>query len=161
MSEKLYELADKYKELSEREDLDPEVLHDTLDAINDALEDKADNIAAWIDELTNAAKRKKAKADEWKESAKEDLKKADSLKHYLVQELTHAGKRKMETDRFLLSTRNNAPSTVIDDETLIPDTFKTKKVTESVDKTAIKEAIKLGKDVPGAHLQASKSITIK
>lgn len=161
MTEKLYELADKYKELSEREDLDPEVLHDTLDAINDAIEDKADNIAAWIDDLTNAAKRKKAKADEWKESAKEDLKKADSLKHYLIQELTHAGKKKMETDRFLLSTRNNAPSTVIDDETLIPDTFKTTKVTETVDKTAIKEAIKAGKEVPGARLQASQSITIK
>lgn len=161
MSEKLYELADKYKELSEREDLDPEVLQDTLDSINDALEDKADNIAAWIDDLTNAAKRKKVKADEWKNSAKEDLKKANSLKQYLIQELTHAGKKKMETDRFLLSTRNNAPSTVIDDETLIPDTFKTKKVTKSVDKTAIKEAIKLGEDVPGAHLQSSQSITIK
>lgn len=161
MSKKLYELSNAYKELSEREDLDPEVLHDTLDAINDALEDKADNIAAWIDDLTNAAKRKKAKADEWKESAKEDLKKADSLKHYLIQELAYAGKKKMETDRFLLSTRKNNPSTVIDDATLIPDTFKTTKVTESVDKTAIKEAIKSGKDVPGAHLQASKSITIK
>lgn len=161
MSEKLYELADKYKELSEREDLDPEVLRDTLDAINDAIEDKADNIAAWIDDLTNAAKRKKEKADEWKESAKEDLKKADSLKHYLIQELTHAGKKKMETDRFLLSTRKNNPSTVIDDATLIPDTFKTTKATESIDKTAIKEAIKSGEDVPGAHLQASQSITIK
>lgn len=161
MTEKLYELADKYKELSEREDLDPEVLQDTLDSINDAIEDKADNIAAWIDELTNAAKRKKAKADEWKASAKADLNRAESLKQYLIQELTHAGKKKMETDRFLLSTRNNAPSTVIDDETLIPDTFKNTKVTESVDKTAIKEAIKLGKDVPGAHLQASQSITIK
>lgn len=161
MTGKLYELADKYKELSEREDLDPEVLHDTLDAINDAIEDKADNIAAWIDDLTSAAKRKKAKAKEWNDSAKADLNKADSLKHYLIQELTYAGKKKMETDRFLLSTRNNDPSTIIDDETLIPDTFKNTKVTESVDKTAIKEAIKLGKDVPDAHLQASKSITIK
>lgn len=161
MTGKLYELADKYKELSEREDLDPEVLHDTLDAINDAIEDKVDNIAAWIDDLTSAAKRKKAKAKEWNDSAKADLNKADSLKHYLIQELTYASKKKMETDRFLLSTRNNDPSTIIDDETLIPDTFKNTKVTESVDKTAIKEAIKLGKDVPGAHLQASKSITIK
>lgn len=161
MSEKLYELADKYKELSEREDLDPEVLHDTLDAINDAIEDKADNIAAWIDDLTSAAKRKKAKADEWKDSAKEDLKKADSLKQYLIQELNYAGKKKVETDRFLLSTRNNAPSTIIEDETLIPDAFKTTKVTKTVDKTAIKEAIKAGKEVPGARLQASQSITIK
>lgn len=161
MTGKLYELADKYKELSEREDLDPEVLQDTLDAINDALEDKADNIAAWIDDLTSAAKRKKEKAKEWNDSAKADLNKANSLKRYLVQELTHAGKKKMETDHFLLSTRNNAPSTVIDDETLIPDTFKITKVTESVDKTAIKEAIKLGEDVPGAHLQTSKSINIK
>ena len=61
----------------------------------------------------------------------------------------------------MLNTRNNNPSTVIDDKKLIPDTFKTTKVTELVDKTAIKEAIKAGKDVPGAHLQASKSITIK
>ncbi|MEK1362219.1 siphovirus Gp157 family protein [Limosilactobacillus fermentum] len=161
MGEKLYELADEYKELSERDDLDPEVLQDTLDAINDALEDKADNIAAWIDNLISASDRKKKKAKEWNESAKADLNKANNLKKYLIQELTYAGKKKAETDRFLLNTRNNNPSTVIDDEKLIPDTFKTTKVTELVDKTAIKEAIKAGKDVPGAHLQASKSITIK
>lgn len=161
MGEKLYELADEYKELSERDDLDPEVLQDTLDAINDALEDKADNIAAWIDNLISASDRKKKKAKEWNESAKADLNKANNLKKYLIQELTYAGKKKVETDRFLLNTRNNNPSTVIDDEKLIPDTFKTTKVTELVDKTAIKEAIKAGKDVLGAHLQASKSITIK
>lgn len=161
MNGKLYELADKYKELSEREDLDPEVLHDTLDAINDAIEDKADNIAAWIDNLISASERKKKKAKAWDASAKADLNKANNLKQYLIQELNHAGKKKTETDRFLLSTRKNNPSTVIDDATLIPDTFKTTKVTESIDKTAIKDAIKLGKDVPGAHLQASQSITIK
>lgn len=41
----LFELNQTYRDLEEREDLDSEVLADTLDSINDAREIKLDNIA--------------------------------------------------------------------------------------------------------------------
>lgn len=45
----LFELNQAYRDLEERDDLDPEMLADTLDSINDTREIKLDNIATWID----------------------------------------------------------------------------------------------------------------
>ena len=45
----LFELNEKYRELEQRDDLDPETLKDTLDSINDDREVKLDNIANWIE----------------------------------------------------------------------------------------------------------------
>lgn len=51
--------------------------------------------------------------------------------------------------------------TVIDNEGEIPDEYMTVKTTYTPNKTAIKEAIKAGKDVPGAHVEKRKNIQIK
>lgn len=45
----LFELNQTYRDLEEREGLDPDVLADTLDSINDTREIKLDNIAYWIE----------------------------------------------------------------------------------------------------------------
>ena len=45
----LFELNDQFRELSQRDDLDPTVMKDTLDAIEDSRDQKLDNIASWID----------------------------------------------------------------------------------------------------------------
>ena len=111
---KLYELSDSYKELLEREDLDPQAVVDTLDAIKDEIEIKADGIASLIDELQSSADRKKAKAKDWNESAKADLQRVQWLKQYLTSELDNAGIKKVETENHLLNVRNFKASTVID-----------------------------------------------
>ena len=51
--------------------------------------------------------------------------------------------------------------TVIDDENALPEEFLTVKHTWTPNKTAIKDAIKSGRDVPGAHLEQRKNIQIK
>lgn len=50
-------------------------------------------------------------------------------------------------------------SVVIDDENEVPETFR--KVSWTLDKTAIKEAIKNGENVPHASLQENMNIQIK
>ena len=47
----LFDLNDQYKALSQRDDLDPQVLVDTLDAIDDDRKTKLDNLASWADQL--------------------------------------------------------------------------------------------------------------
>lgn len=51
--------------------------------------------------------------------------------------------------------------TVIDDELSLPEEYLTVKKTYTPNKTAIREAIKAGKEVPGAHIERKKNIQIK
>lgn len=158
---KLYELSNAYKELLDREDLDPQAVVDTLDAIKDAIEIKADGIASVIDELRSSAERKKAKAKDWSESAKADLQRAQWLKQYLTSELDNAGIKKVETDNHLLSVRNFKASTVIDDFDALPDDYKITKTDIVSNKSSIYQALKAGETVPGAHLEDNRSVVIK
>ena len=51
--------------------------------------------------------------------------------------------------------------TIIDNAELLPSEFVKEKVTYTPDKTAIKNAIKAGQDVPGAHVETVNNIQIK
>lgn len=158
---KLYELSDAYKELLEREDLDPQAVVDTLDAIKDEIETKADNIASLIDELQSSAERKKEKAKAWSESARADVQRAKWLKQYLTSELDNAKLKKVETENHLLNVRNFKASTVVDSLDLLPDKFKNTKVEVTPDKSEIYTALKAGDEVPGAHLEPNRNVVIK
>lgn len=161
---KLYELSDAYKELLEREDLDPQAVVDTLDAIKDEIETKADNIASLIDELQSSAERKKEKAKAWSESSRADAQRAKWLKQYLTSELDNAKLKKVETENHLLNVRNFKASTVIDDEDKIPNQYRNYAKYEGmydVMKQDVYAALKGGKDVPGAHLEPNRNVVIK
>lgn len=161
---KLYELSDAYRELLDRDDLDPQAVVDTLDAIKDEIETKADNIASLIDELQSSAERKKEKAKAWSESARADTQRAKWLKQYLTSELDNAKLKKVETDNYLLSVRNFKASTVIDDENKVPTKYRNYAKYEGmydVIKQDVYKDLKDGKDVPGAHLENNRSVVIK
>lgn len=161
---KLYELSDAYRELLDRDDLDPQAVVDTLDAIKDEIETKADNIASLIDELQSSAERKKEKAKAWSESSRADAQRAKWLKQYLTSELDNAKLKKVETENHLLNVRNFKASTVIDDEDKIPDQYRNYTKYEGmydVMKQDVYAALKSGKDVPGAHLEQNRNVVIK
>jgi len=71
----------------------------------------------------------------------------------------------MDTTKFNAGTytvyRRETQQVVIDDLQKIPAEFMKTKVSETPNKTLIKERIKAGKEIAGAHLQANQSITIK
>ena len=51
--------------------------------------------------------------------------------------------------------------TIIDNAEMLPSEFVKEKVTYAPDETAIKNAIKAGQDVPGAHVETVNNIQIK
>ncbi len=69
-------------------------------------------------------------------------------------------KVKFKTDLHSFSLRNST-KTVIDDEKLIPSTYKTEVTTYKVDKTSIKKDILAGEVIEGVHLEENKSLQIK
>lgn len=84
----------------------------------------------------------------------------DRVKEGLANACNALGVEKVQGMYANISFRSSE-QTVIENEEAIPDEYMTVKTTYTPNKTAIKEAIKTGKDVPGAHVEKKKNIQIK
>lgn len=67
---------------------------------------------------------------------------------------------KFETAKAAISFRKSEAVQLVD-EAMIPISFKKEKVTTSIDKTAIKKAIKAGNDIPGAIIEERLNVQVK
>ena len=85
---------------------------------------------------------------------------AKAINNAIVKAMDKTGKTELKTPTLRLSLRHTT-STEVDDITALPKEFKTTKIEEVADKTAIKKAIQSGQDVPGAHLITNVSLQIK
>ena len=155
----LYEMATNYRDLTNRDDLDPDTVVDTLDALTDSMNVKIDNIASWIDEnqadIEFAKKRIKYLQAEKKRLLN------DRLNGYLADTLDQAGIKKLTTDQHLVSVRNYRASTVISSPGLLTADYVKEVHEYQPDKTAIYKALSAGKNVPGAHLEPNRKAVIK
>lgn len=157
----LFELNQAYAELSQREDLDPAVLRDTLDAIGDARAVKLENIASWIDNLRMERDFIKEKTAAWQKEKISRDHKIEWLQAYLTNALEQMGVKSFHTENHLLKVRDFRPRTIIDNENEVPAAFVKQEIVRKVDKRALYDAIKSGKKVPGVHLEENRKATIK
>lgn len=126
-----------------------------LEALQMEMSDKIENICLFIKDLRAESK---ALHDEETALAKRRHtaeNKADWLTNYVQKVLN--GER-FKTNKVVVSYRNSQ-AVVIDDIDSLQDDFLRVKV--EPDKTAIKEVLKAGAAVKGAHLEDRKSMTIK
>ena len=162
----LYEIvASKaaFERLAESEDLPPELIADTLESIEGAIEDKAKNVAAFTRNLESSAAAKREAGKAMLAKADRLEKRAESIRQYLLMNMQFAGITRIECPWFTIAVRKNPPSVVIDDESVLPAEFIVTPPPPAPrpDKAAIGRAIKSGTDVPGAHLVQSERIEIK
>lgn len=157
----LFQLSDGYQQVLNSEDLDPKVMNDTLEAIQDARDVKLDNIASMIEELNNEAARLKDKAKSFAEEATYRANKAKWLKQYLTNYLDAEGIKKIDLENHILSTRNFKASTVVDSIDDLPAEYTATKTETVADKTLIYQSLKAGEEVPGAHLVPNRGTVIK
>lgn len=157
----LFELNDNYKELASRDDLDPTILKDTLDAIQDDRKSKLDNLATWADQLKSEIDFMSEKKKSWEDEITYRKNKFAWIKQYITDVLDDAGIKRLTTDNHLLSARNFKASTIIDSDEKLPDKFKVTETTTKPDKKAIYKALKAGEEVPGAHLKPNRNTVIK
>lgn len=156
----LYELKDKYLKLLDLAlEEDAAVFQDTLEALEDAIEDKAENIVCVIKEIEGDINTLKAEEKRLKERRQALEKKKEHLRWYLQDELEVMNIPRLKTARFTISLRDNAPKVNVIDETLIPFNFI--KTAYSVDKKAVKEALENGEVVEGATLIQERGISIR
>lgn len=162
----LYEIAQEYRSDLEKLaelDLDEQTLTDTLDGMGGELQVKAQSVACFIRNLeATAAQIKEAEAHmAARRKALEN--RAERVKDYLLASMMVAGVQKVECPLFRMSVRDNPAAVEVFQPELIPQQFMRQPPPPppSPDKTAIKEALKDGIDVPGCRLTQGKRLEIK
>lgn len=156
----LYELTGSYlKLLDYAEDTDPTLFHDTLDSIDGAIEDKAENYAKVDKELSKDEVALKEEAQRLTARANVISNNRKKLKQSLQDSMEKLDKKKIKTPEFTIYIQNNPASVSVEDESLIPAYLTKQKVT--IDKSRISKLLKEGKEIPGAELHTSSSLRIR
>jgi replicative superfamily II helicase len=158
---KLYELAQNYAQLMEMaEEMESDALVDTLESLQDAIEDKVENIAKLIKNLEADAKIIKEEEQRLADRRRSIESKVARLKEYLQEQLEVAGLQKVKRATITVAIQNNPPSVEIADEKLIPSEFMIPQ-NPKIDKQAILERLKNGEMVPGCSLKQTKGVRIR
>lgn len=161
----LYELSAGFNNimnLVEDETMDLDALEEGLQTIECSLEEKCVNGIGLIKSLENQRDGLKAEAKRLTDRARVLDGRIQSIKDWYKVNLEVMGKSKVNTDRGTMAIQKNPPSLKIDDERQIPAEFLDV-VPEhyEVAKDRVKEAIKAGREVPGAHMEQGKSLRIR
>lgn len=162
----LYVLAGEYRAAAEKLadlELDEQTIADTLDSLSGELEVKATSTAMVVRNLESAAASIKEAEQAMAARRRAIEARAERLTAYLLHNMQLAGISKIESPHFALAIKNNPPSVAINEPGLIPAEFmrQPEPPPPSPDKKAIAEAIKAGKEVPGAHLVRGVRLDIR
>lgn len=159
---KLYEISDAIRAALDHIDVDPEtgeILNaDNLHAVEAEASDKVEATALYLRELDAEAKAAKDEADRMIARVKSMQKRSDYLKSMLIEALHVTGK--VKTARVTVSIRTTQAVEVSEGADL-PEAYTTVKTTVSPNKIAIKQALLDGVEVPGCHLEARESVSIR
>lgn len=164
----LYQLAKEYQALYDQiDDIPEEAFADTLEGIQGEFNEKADSLACFIKSLKAEADDIKAEAAALKEREAAKRARADRLRAYLLEQMEAIGVRKIESTRNVISVAKSPARLVVDGdftrwaEESGRDDLLTYKAPEP-NKTAIKDAIKAGTEIPFAHMEDDgKSLRIR
>ena len=165
---KLYELTTdflSFVEAVDNDEIPEEAIADTLESIELAIEDKADNMACLLKNLDAEITAFKTEENRLAERRKAKEKTYDRIKEYLAENLQRVGIDKMETVRNKITFRKSE-SVEVDEVAFIKWAEKERDdlLTYSApkaNKTAIKDALKNGAKVVGASIVIKQNIQIK
>lgn len=160
---KLYELGESYTTLLEKIESGEfkfDDLKDTLEAIEEAIEMKIENIAKIVKTTESEAEIVKLEEKRLAEKRKALENSAERLKQYAEDELRKTGIQKVKGKLFTIALQKNPPSVEVLSESDIPEDYIRVVTQKSVDKKSILEVLKAGEFVPGVSLKQTESLRI-
>lgn len=136
---------------------------EALEKLEMAREEKIENAALAVKNLTAQAAAIKAEEDKLTKRRKALEGKMEGFKSYLIAALVREDgtSEKVTTPRTVVSVKMNPAKVVISDETLLPKEFFREIIETKVDKSELKEVLSRGIAVPGAALERGRSVMIK
>ena len=140
---------------------------DTLDGMEIEIQEKAESVALYIKKLNYEIQAIKAEKSCLDARLKAKEKSSKNMLEYLKNCMEAVKLKKIETPRTAISIRNNPESVEIADEKSFinwaqdnnDDLLRYKD--PEVNKTAVKQLLKAGEEVPYAKLIRTQSLTIK
>ena len=157
---KLYELTNDLMELEALLEEGEEV-EEIMAIIMDQIASKGDGIMSLVRNIESDVESLKNEVKRLEGMIESREKRAERLRKYLMDCMLQANIKSLPTVKGTISVRNNQPKVVIEDESKIPEGFKTVKEVTSVNKKELRESLKNGQRIEGCHLESSQSLIIK
>lgn len=158
---KLFELTQSYQQVLEiAEQLDAETLKDTLDSINDAVEQKVENTAFVVKQLEaniSVIDEEIKRLQTMKGTQANNIK---SLKLYLQESMEKVGLDKVQGKLIKIAIQNNPQSVEVLNENVIPKNYFVEQKPK-LDKKALLADLKGGAQVEGVEIKQSRSLRIR
>ena len=155
----LYNLTTNYLhvlELAENGD----DLTDTLEALEDAIEDKAENTAKVIKQLEANADMLATEIKRLSERKTTAENNAKRLKVYLQEQLEKVGTDKIKGEIFTVAIQNNPQSVDVLDESKIPAAYFIEQAPK-LDRKELLAHLKAGETIPGATVKQTRCLRIR
>lgn len=140
---------------------------DMLEGAGLAFEDKVGNIAAYLKALKAEADALKTEEQAIAKRRKTKERACERLKEYVMNQMAQEGVKKVDHVLALVSLKNNGESVHISDEAAVIQWAQEhhdeclKYAAPEIRKTAVRELIKSGTEVPGAEITRTQSLMIK
>lgn len=159
----IYQLANNYETVLNmlyNEEIDEQMIFDTLESIEGEIEEKADNYAKIIKELEAKQKARKEEAKRLTDSASVFENRVKTLKNNLFNAMKETGKTKFATNLFSFNIAKNGGKQALTIDGDVPEEY-TKTIIEN-DTDKIRQALENGENLPFAHLEPrGESLRIK
>lgn len=159
----IYQLANNYETVLNmlyNEEIDEQMIFDTLESIDGEIEDKADNYAKIIKELEAKQKARKEEAKRLTDSASVFENRVKALKNSLFNAMKEIGKTKFATNLFSFNIAKNGGKQALTIDGDVPEEY-TKTIIEN-DTDKIRQTLENGENLPFAHLEPrGESLRIK
>ena len=157
----LYEIANVYASL-QNEDLDPDMIADTLEGIDGEFNDKVEQLLSIIKNQSALSKMLKDEAKNLSERAKACESRVDNIKQYIIKAMQTTDRTKLNAGLHSITVRKPVKSVNIIDVDLLPTDYVKYETLVKADKNLIAEKLKLGEKIDGAELVSGKpSLLIK
>ena len=145
-----------------------ETLLDTLDAVDGEMADKLANCGAFVKQLTAEAGALDAEIKSLRQRSASKKREIERFKKYIMDCMINADVKKVDEPLAKLTIRQNAESVEVADELGFIDWAQRndrddllRYSTPDINKTAVKDAIRSGTELPGAQIVRTKSLIIK
>lgn len=156
----LYELNNDYMQVQQMIEDGAEGLDDTLEALQDAIEDKLEGVGKVMKNLEGEVTALKAEEKRLADKRKTIENNIKRLKEYAQDSMLATGNKKVKTHLFSFNIQNNPPAVNVVDEQLIPKNFY-EEVAPRLNKKTLLEKLKAGESVPGVEMKQTESIRIR
>ena len=157
---KLYEIPTLYQQLldmAEEQDID---FSEALDSLEDAFEEKAENIVKIMRTLEAKEKAYKDEEDRLNAQRKTLNNRLQELKDYLQENMNVMGKKKVESGLFTVAIQKSPPTLKIDDDKYIPDGYWIPQPPK-LDRKELLQDMKLGEEIEGVEIVQGEHVRIR